>query len=71
MSRTKIARPVPAVALNRPEAAASLGMSVDSFDRYVAAEVRVIRCGSMRLYPLADLERWADENAERVLDHAA
>lgn len=70
MSGTKVTRPVPAVALNRPEAAASLGMSVDSFDRYVAAEVRVIRCGSMRLYPLADLQRWADENAERVLDHA-
>ena len=45
-------------------------MSVDSFERYVMGEVRCIRKGSMRLYLVKDLERWADENAERLLDAA-
>lgn len=71
MSRAKITRPVPAIALTRPEAAAAVGMSVDSFDRYVAPEVRLVRRGSLRLVPVAELVRWADENAERTLDHAA
>jgi hypothetical protein len=43
-------------------------MSVDSFERYVMADVRCIRRGSMRLFPVTELERWADENAERLLD---
>ena len=71
MSRTKATRPVPAVALTRPEAAAAVGMSVDSFDRYVAGHVRCIRCGSMRLYPVAELERWADEKAEGVFERVS
>jgi hypothetical protein len=49
------------VALTRAEAASALGISVDSFERYVQPEVRVIRRGRMRLIPLGDLERWADE----------
>lgn len=41
---------------------------MDSFERYVQPEVRVIRRGRMRLIPLRDLERWADENAALTLD---
>lgn len=59
---------VPRVALTRAEAASALGISVDSFERYVQPEVRVIRRGRMRLIPLGDLERWADENAALTLD---
>ena len=70
MSRAKITRPVPAIALTRPEAAASIGMSVDSFDRYVLPEIRLVRKGTMRLVPVRELERWADENAEPVVEHA-
>jgi hypothetical protein len=55
------------VALAKPLAAQALGMSVDSFDRYVAADVRCIRRGRLRTYPIAELERWADENAESLL----
>jgi hypothetical protein len=68
VSARKISAPIPAIALPKPAAAASLGMSVDSFERYVMADVRCIRRGSMRLFPVAELERWADENAERLLD---
>jgi hypothetical protein len=59
------------IALPKPAAAAALGISVDSFDRYVMADVRCIRRGSLRLYPVTELQRWADENAERLLEDAA
>lgn len=59
------------IALAKPEAAASLGMSVDSFDRYVGPHVRCVRRGRLRLYPVAELQRWADENAEWLLGEAA
>jgi hypothetical protein len=44
----------------------SLGMSLDSFERHVQPELRLIRRGKLRLVPIAELERWADENAESV-----
>jgi hypothetical protein len=60
--------PVPRLALTRREAAEALGMSLDSFERHVQAEVRLIRRGRMRLVAVAELERWADEAAARTLD---
>ncbi len=57
---------VPRVALSRQEAAASLGMSLDSFERHVQPELRLIRRGKLRLIPLVELERWAIENAESI-----
>jgi hypothetical protein len=59
------------IALPKPAAAAALGMSVDSFERYVQADVRCIRRGRMRLFPVVELERWARENAERLLAEVA
>jgi len=59
--------PVPRVALTRAEAAASLGLSRDSFERHVQPELRIIRRGRLRLIPVAELERWADAAAERTL----
>jgi hypothetical protein len=56
------------ISLSKPQAAAALGMSIDSFERYVQADVRCVRRGRLRLFPVAELERWADENAERLLD---
>ena len=55
------------IALSKPEAAAALSMSTDSFERYVMADVRCVRRGRLRLFPVAELERWADNNAERTL----
>jgi hypothetical protein len=49
---------VPRVALSRQEAALSPGMSLDSFERYVQPELRLIRRGKLRLVPLAELKRW-------------
>ena len=57
---------VPRVALSRQEAAVALGMSLDSFERHVQPELRLIRRGKLRLIPLVELERWAIENAESI-----
>jgi hypothetical protein len=61
------AKAVPALALTKTEAARSLGMSVRSFDKYVMPDVKIIRRGSMVLIPVRELERWADDAAERTL----
>jgi excisionase family DNA binding protein len=55
--------PVPRVALTREEAAAALGVSLRHFERHVQPHVRVIRSGSVRLVPVAELARWAEREA--------
>lgn len=67
MSAAENVGPVPRVCLTRAEAAAALGMSLDSFERHVQPELRIVRRGSLRLIPIAELERWADDAAERTL----
>jgi hypothetical protein len=59
--------PIPRLALDRTEAAAALGMSIDSFERHVQPSLRMVRLGRMRLVPIAELERWLAEHAERTL----
>jgi hypothetical protein len=61
-------RSIPRIALSRAEAAESLGMSLDSFERYVQPYVRLVRRGRMRLVPVKELERWAAENAEWTIE---
>lgn len=55
--------PVPRVALTREEAAAALGVSLSHFSRHVAPELRMVRSGSTRLVPVAELQRWAERSA--------
>lgn len=59
--------PIPRVTLTREEAAAALGVSLDSFERHVQPEVRLVRRGRLRLVPVVELERWAVRAAERPL----
>lgn len=56
------------IAVRRAEAAAALGISVDSFERYVQPEIRAIRIGTLRVFRIADIEDWAEANASRVLE---
>jgi hypothetical protein len=44
-----------------------LGVSADHFHRHVKPHVPVIRCGAVRLYRVADLDRWAEDNAAPIL----
>lgn len=62
---------VPRFALTLEEAAHSLGMSVDSYDKHVRPHVKTIRKGKLVLTPTWELERWATENADTALRHAA
>jgi excisionase family DNA binding protein len=55
--------PVPRVTLTREEAAAALGVSLAHFQRHVQPHLKLIRSGSCRLVPIAELEEWARRNA--------
>ena len=46
------------LALQRKEAAAALGIGVDSFDRHVRPHIACTYIGSTRLWTVAELERW-------------
>jgi excisionase family DNA binding protein len=67
VSGEAIIGPIVRVALTREEAAIALGISLDSFERYAQPELRMIRRGRLRLVPVSELERWADQAAERTL----
>lgn len=58
---------VPRIALRPEEAAEALGVSRDFFDQSIAPELPVIRRGRLKLYAVAELERWAEAQGERVL----
>lgn len=51
------------LALQRKEAAAALGIGVDSFDRHVRPELKCVYVGDVRLWPVAELERWLATHA--------
>lgn len=67
----KLDAPIPRIALTPPEAAAAIGVGPDFFDTNVAPELHVVRRGRKRLVPVSELERWMNENAERVLHESA
>lgn len=70
--RAKTARPEPPrLALTPEEAAAAIGMSRDSFDRFVRDEIRVVRRGRLVLVPVVELERWLERSAARTLEGTA
>jgi hypothetical protein len=54
---------VPRFLVTRKEAAASLGMSIDTFERRVQPIIKLVPCGQLVLVPLRELERWCDEHA--------
>jgi hypothetical protein len=55
----------PRLALSRRDAAAALGMSLRHFQRHVQPHLRCIYSGQLRLYPVAELERWVNEEGWR------
>lgn len=66
MNRLPVAS-VPRLALRRDEAAASLGMSLDSFERHVQPHIRMLRRGArLRLVPVSELQQFLDQHAEGV-----
>jgi hypothetical protein len=56
--------------LSRREAADALGMSPRHFQRHVQPNLRCVYSGQLRLYPVAELERWVSTQAWRKGDGA-
>jgi hypothetical protein len=54
--------------LTRQEAAAALGMSINSFERHVQPELRLVRRGKLRLIPVREIERWLEDNSDLALE---
>jgi hypothetical protein len=54
---------VPRRLLTRAEAAASLGMSIAHFERYVQPFLAVVPCGQLVLIEPRSLDKWVSEHA--------
>ncbi len=51
-------------ALSIEEAAEALSISRDSFERYVAPEIRLLSVGRRLVVPVSEIERWIEIRAE-------
>jgi excisionase family DNA binding protein len=60
---------IPRLALTVEEACEAVGVSWDTWDRYIAGQVPVVRCGRRKLVPVSALQKWLDDNAHRVLEN--
>ena len=56
------------VAVPLEEAAASLGLSLKTFNKQIRPHVPLIRLGRKVVVRVDDLERWARDNAQRTVD---
>ena len=59
---------VPRYALTRAEAAASIGISLNHFERKVQPELRIVLSGQLVLIPVAELERWVQRHAHPLIE---
>ena len=65
--RARPVQPVPRYTLTRREAAASLGISLNHFERRVQPELKVVLSGQLVLIPVAELERWVQRNTHPLV----
>ena len=63
---TRPLAPVPRYTLTRREAAASLGVSINHFERKIQPELKVVLSGQLILIPVAELERWVQRHAHQL-----
>jgi hypothetical protein len=59
---------LPVLAMSIEEARAAIGISWDLWNEYVAPEVKIVRLGRKKLVPVAELQRFLAEHAERAFD---
>ena len=55
------------MALSIEEAAATLSLSRDTFERHVVPQLRVVRVGRRLLVPVRELEQWLEQEAAEPL----
>ena len=60
----------PKLALNQQDAAEALGVSPDFFRQHLRHEIRCVRRGRRRLYPISELQRWLDGDASRAVSNS-
>ena len=70
-AKTRPLAPIPRYTLTRHEAAASLGISINHFERKVQPELKVVISGQLILIPVAELERWVQSHAHRLVEPGA
>lgn len=61
---------VPRLALRVEEVGAALGVSDDHVRKHIAHELRWVRRGRTKFVAVSELQRWLEENGERVLEEA-
>ena len=59
------------LALRPEQAARALGVSRSFFFESILPELRVVRCGRLRLVPVRSLHDWLDRNAARPMERQA
>ena len=60
--------PIPRYTLTRREAAASLGISINHFERKVQPELKLVISGQLILIPVAELESWVQRHAHPLTE---
>jgi hypothetical protein len=63
VSRPRIDVSVPALALRRAEAAAALGVSLETFDAHIRPHIGAVQVGTVVTYPVVELQRFLTENS--------
>jgi len=53
--------------VTKAEAARALGISIDSFERHIQPDLRVVRRGKLRLFDVRELQGWLEANAARTI----
>ncbi len=56
------------LALRPEEAAEALGVSMDYFREHIAHELRTVRRGRIKLYPVTEIQRWLEHEAALALE---
>lgn len=59
--------PIPRIMLRVAEAAAAMGVSEDWYAANIAPDLHIVRRGKLKLVAVSELQRWAEENSERLL----
>lgn len=59
---------VPRLSLRKAEAAVALGVSDETFDRYIRPSLPVVVVGTLRMYPVAGIAAWLEAQATTPLD---